>query len=192
MHADHAAAREPRHAMNRLLLVDDDATLCRVLARALEKRGYSVTAAHDAASARRVAAEVSPQYAVIDLKMPGASGLTLIGTLKALGIRVVVLTGYASISTTVEAMKLGAIHYLAKPASADEIVAALHRDTGDASVSISAQPLSVKRLEWEHIQKVLTENQGNVSATARSLGMHRSVLQRKLKKRPDNSSERGP
>lgn len=169
-----------------LLLVDDDLTLCRVLARALEKRGYAVTAAHDVAGATDAAAISLPDYAVIDLKMPGPSGLNLIGGLKSRNarIRIIVLTGYASISTAVEALKLGALHYLPKPASADEIVAALHRDDGNATVAISGQPLSVRRLEWEHIQKVLTENEGNVSATARSLHMHRSVLQRKLKKRP--------
>lgn len=101
--------------------------------------------------------------------------------------RIVVLTGYASISTAVEALKLGAIHYLPKPASADEIVAALERTVGNAAIAIGRQPLSVKRLEWEHIQKVLAENAGNVSATARSLQMHRSVLQRKLKKRPSRN-----
>ncbi len=169
-----------------LLLVDDDLTLCRVLARALEKRGYTVTLAHNVAEATAKAQENPPEYAVIDLKMPGPSGLTLIAMLKALDeqIRIVVLTGYASISTTVEAMKLGATHYLAKPANANEIVAALCSVNGDSSVPVSTQPLSIKRLEWEHIQKVLVENQGNISATAKSLGLHRSVLQRKLKKRP--------
>ncbi|HKF95976.1 MAG TPA: helix-turn-helix domain-containing protein, partial [Gammaproteobacteria bacterium] len=99
-------------------------------------------------------------------------------------MRIVVLTGYASISTTVEAIKLGAPHYLAKPADADEIVVALYRDTGNASVPVTAVPISLKRLEWEHIQKVLAENNGNVSATARSLRMHLRTLQRKLMKRP--------
>lgn len=169
-----------------LLLVDDDLTLCRVLARALEKRGFAVMLAHNVAEGIAKAQENPPEYAVIDLKMPGSSGLTLIAKLKALDeqMRIIVLTGYASISTTVEAMKLGATHYLAKPADTNEIIAALCSDGGDMSVPLSAQPLSIKRLEWEHIQKVLLENQGNVSVTAKSLGLHRSVLQRKLKKRP--------
>ncbi|MEO5574232.1 MAG: response regulator [Gammaproteobacteria bacterium] len=169
-----------------LLLVDDDLTLCRVLARALEKRGFAVTLAHDVAEATAKAKENPPEYAVIDLKMPGPSGLTLIATLKVLDeqMRIVVLTGYASIRTTVEAMKLGATHYLAKPVDVSEIVMALHSDNGDVSVPISVQPLSIKRLEWEHIQKVLLENQGNISTTAKRLGLHRSVLQRKLRKRP--------
>jgi two-component system response regulator RegA len=169
-----------------LLLVDDDLTLCRVLARSLEKRGFAVALSHNVNDATTKAQENPPEYAVIDLKMPGPSGLELIAVLKSLDeqTRIVVLTGYASISTTVEAMKLGATHYLVKPADANEIVAALRSDSGDVSVPINAQPLSIKRLEWEHIQKVLLENQGNVSVTAKSLGLHRSVLQRKLRKRP--------
>lgn len=169
-----------------LLLVDDDQTFCRVLARALGKRMFAVSIAHSAAEALRVAQGNPPDYAVLDLKMPGASGLSVISALKALNehMRIVVLTGYASISTTVEAIKLGATHYLAKPANADEIVAALQRGQGDVEAEIKSQPLSIKRLGWEHIQKVLAENHGNISITARSLGMHRSALQRKLKKRP--------
>jgi two-component system response regulator RegA len=94
------------------------------------------------------------------------------------------LTGYASIATAVEAIKLGATHYLAKPADADEILAAFHRNEGDAALPVGTKPLSVARLEWEHIQKVLGECQGNISETARRLGMHRRTLQRKLAKRP--------
>jgi two-component system response regulator RegA len=94
------------------------------------------------------------------------------------------LTGYASVATAVEAIKLGAVHYLTKPADADEILAALHKDEGDASISVSDNPLTVKRLEWEHLQKVLNECDGNISAAARKLRMHRRTLQRKLAKRP--------
>jgi two-component system response regulator RegA len=123
---------------------------------------------------------------VVDLKMPGPSGLELVRRLKELDehTRVVVLTGYASIATAVESIKLGAVHYLAKPADADEVVAALQREAGDSDIQVDAKPLSVARLEWEHIQKVLLECQGNVSETARRLGMHRRTLQRKLNKRP--------
>jgi two-component system response regulator RegA len=169
-----------------LLLVDDDPTLCRVLAKALENRGFAVTVAHSVETASRAAREAPPDYAVIDLKMPGQSGLMLIEMLKAVNarMRILVLTGYASISTTVEAIKLGANHYLPKPADADEIVAALHRDSGNASVSIKPEPLSLRRLEWEHIQRVLAANNGNISAAARSLRMHLCTLQRKLMKRP--------
>ncbi len=169
-----------------LLLVDDDLTFCAVLSRALERRGFRVRVAHSVEEGATLAEEESPEYAVVDLKMPGPSGLELVRRLKELDehTRVVVLTGYASIATAVESIKLGAVHYLAKPADADEIVAALQREDGHADVQIDAKPLSVARLEWEHIQKVLLECQGNVSETARRLGMHRRTLQRKLNKRP--------
>jgi two-component system, response regulator RegA len=171
---------------SRLLLVDDDPTLCRVLSKALQTRGFEVTVAHEVDTAARAARLAPPDYAVVDLKLPGPSGLSLIDALKALNpkMRIVVLTGFASISTSVEAIKLGAVHYLAKPADADEIVVALHYDRGDPSVAVKSQPMSLKRLEWEHIQKVLTAHDGNVSATARSLRMHLRTLQRKLTKRP--------
>lgn len=170
----------------RLLLVDDDQTFCRVLGRALERRGFAVAVAHDAHAALAAAHGSIPAYAVVDLSMPGPSGLTLIPALQTLSgaIRIVVLTGYASISTTVEAIKLGATHYLAKPADADEVVAALHRDDADAQAPVKSTPTSLKRLEWEHIQKVLAATDGNVSAAARDLGMHLRTLQRKLHKRP--------
>lgn len=169
-----------------LLLVDDDATFAEVLRAAFEARGYAVRVAHDVASAIAAARHDPPEYAVVDLKMPGPSGLELVKALKALdaNTRIVILTGYASIATAVEAIKLGAVHYLAKPADADEILSALHRDQGDASVAPPPRPLSVDRLEWEHIQRVLTECGGNISETARRLGMHRRTLQRKLAKRP--------
>jgi two-component system response regulator RegA len=169
-----------------LLLADDDDVFRRVLARALERRGYLVTAAGSAEQAYALACHNPPEYAVVDLKMPGDSGLVLIEKLAALeaGTRIVMLTGYASIATAVEAIKLGATHYLAKPADADEIVAALQRTGGDASTPVADAPLSVDRLEWEHIQKVLAEHSGNVSATARALKMHRRTLQRKLGKKP--------
>lgn len=169
-----------------LLLVDDDETFSRVLARALGKRGYAVTQAHDVNFALGLAEANPPEYAVVDLKMPGTSGLVLVKRLKELDAetRIVMLTGFASIATAVEAIKLGATHYLAKPADADEIVAALHREAGDVETPVTLQPLSVDRLEWEHIQKVLAESDGNISATARALKMHRRTLQRKLSKHP--------
>jgi two-component system response regulator RegA len=170
-----------------LLIADDDPTFCEVLARALERRGFTVAVAHDVPSALSLAQRDPPQYAVIDLKMPGPSGLELVRELRALnaGIRIVVLTGYASIATAVEAIKLGATHYLAKPANADEILAALQTEPATVNANdTDFQPLSVARLEWEHIQKVLAEHDGNISATARALNMHRRTLQRKLAKRP--------
>jgi two-component system response regulator RegA len=169
-----------------LLLVDDDETFARVLAEALGARGYDVRVAHSVADGIRLAADDPPEYAVVDLKMPGRSGLELVAQLKELDehTRIVVLTGYASIATAVEAIKLGAVHYLAKPADADEVLAAFERTAGDPHAALEYKPLSVARLEWEHIQKVLADCQGNVSETARRLGMHRRTLQRKLAKRP--------
>lgn len=169
-----------------LLLVDDDNTFCTVLARALEKRGFAVTVANNVEQALPLAKANPPEYAVIDLKMSGASGLVLTKALHELdpATRIVMLTGYASIATAVEAIKLGATQYLAKPANADEIVAAFGH-SASPEVSPSVQPASVDRLEWDHIQRVLQEQHGNISATARLLNMHRRTLQRKLAKRPN-------
>lgn len=169
-----------------LLLTDDDELFARILSQALGKRGFSVNVAHNVDEAVALSADNAPEFAVVDLNMPGKSGLELVKYLMELdnNTRIVVLTGYASITTAVEAMKLGATHYLAKPADADEVVAAFYKNEGDTSVEVSKQPLSVNRVEWEHIQKVLAENDGNISATARSLNMHRRTLQRKLQRRP--------
>lgn len=169
-----------------LLLVDDDATFCAVLAEAFTRRGFAVRVAQDVAGGMRLAGEESPEYALVDLKMPGPSGLELVKRLHELdpNTRIVMLTGYASVATAVEAIKLGAVHYLAKPADADDILAAFGRTAGDDSLEVEARPLSIARLEWEHIQKVLAECDGNISETARRLGMHRRTLQRKLAKRP--------
>lgn len=169
-----------------ILIVDDDMTFAAVLGAAFAARGFTVRLAYDALEGCDLAADDSPEYAVVDLKMPGPSGLEVVKRLHALDehTRVVVLTGYASIATAVEAIKLGAVYYLAKPADADEILAALHRDQGNPEMEIKQQPLSVARMEWEYIQSILCECQGNVSVTARRLGMHRRTLQRKLAKRP--------
>lgn len=173
-------------ASSRLLLVDDDAVFVEVLARALGKRGFQVDTAREFQIALTVIEQRLHDFAVVDLKMPGGSGLALVERLKQRnpGMRIVVLTGFASVATAVEAIKLGAIHYLPKPADADEIVAAFGRDQGDTGARVSSQPLSIERLEWEHIQKILSENASNVSATARALNMHRRTLQRKLGKKP--------
>ncbi|EXI92996.1 MAG: Response regulator PrrA [Candidatus Accumulibacter sp. BA-94] len=170
-----------------LLLVDDDEVFRRVLARALERRGFAVSVAASVSAALAKAPALAPEYAVVDLKMPGESGLVLIEKLLELdpNTRVVMLTGYASIATAVEAIKLGAVHYLAKPCDADQVVAALNKSSnGDSAIAIAGSPLSVDRLEWEHIQRVLAEQNGNISATARALKMHRRTLQRKLGKHP--------
>jgi two-component system response regulator RegA len=171
---------------SRLLLVDDDEILCSVLARALQRKGFRVAVVHDHQAALAAAAEYPPEFAVVDLKFPDGSGLSLVKELMGLHkhLRVVVLTGYASIATAIEAVKLGARYYLTKPANADDIVEALHRDSVATSAPIREKPLSVNRLEWEHINRVLTGSKGNISATARLLGMHRRTLQRKLSKHP--------
>ncbi len=169
-----------------LLIVDDDHIFCDVLTKAMTKRGFSVTCAHDIEQALALASTSTPEYAIIDLKLANESGLVLVEKLKTLdpGTRIVMLTGYASIATAVEAIKLGATHYLAKPVDADEIMTAFERTTGDTETPISANPLSVGRLEWEYIHRILAENDNNISVTARILNMHRRTLQRKLAKRP--------
>lgn len=169
-----------------LLLVDDDADLRDVLGRALARRGFTVSTAGSAEEAIVLARELTPEYAVVDLKMPGASGLELIDELIKLDAqtRIVILTGYASVATAVEAIKLGATHYLAKPANADDIILALGRNEGSTEVPIGESPMTIDRLEWEHINKVLAEHDGNISRTARALNMHRRTLQRKLAKHP--------
>lgn len=168
-----------------LLLVDDDVTFCSVLKPALERRGYCVTVAHSVEAAIPLAQENPPEFAVVDLKMGGAPGLVLVKALHELdpNTRIVILTGYASIVTAVEGIKLGATQYLAKPANADQIVAAFDH-APDSHTPIATQPTQIDRLEWAHIQQVLHENGGNISATARALNMHRRTLQRKLTKPP--------
>ena len=169
-----------------LLLVDDDETFCSVLKPALEKRDFQVSIANDVKSGISLAEQTEPEYAVIDLRIGLDSGLEMVKKLISLddNTQIVMLTGFASIATAVEAIKLGAIHYLTKPANADEIVNALYKNEGDSSLEINQNPLSVKRLEWEHLQKVLMQHEGNISAAARALNMHRRTLQRKLDKRP--------
>jgi two-component system response regulator RegA len=170
-----------------LLLVDDDAVFAAVLSRALAARGFNVASANDGARALAIAREQAPAYAVLDLKLGAENGLALIPELLAArpGLRILLLTGYASIATAVEAIKRGAHDYLAKPVDADQVVQALlgdgNREVGHAPPE-HAPPL--KRLEWEHIQRVMAESDGNVSEAARRLGLHRRTLQRKLAKRP--------
>ncbi len=174
----------------RLLLVDDDEEYAEILAEALTRRGCCVTSAHTLADALALAAQQPFDDAVLDLRLaneaaPG-NGLSLIAPLRERHpeIRILLLTGYASIATAIEAIKLGATHYLAKPSSADEILAALGRLSGVPDIVIEEAPMSIDRVEWEHIQRVLAEQGGNVSAAARALKMHRRTLQRKLGKRP--------
>ena len=169
-----------------LLLVDDDPTFTRVMARSLSRRGLRVTTAGDADEAMQRAREEQPDYAVLDLKMEGDSGLVLLPRLRELypELKVVILTGYSSITTAVEAIKRGATNYICKPADADDVLTALLSEQADPDTLVPEHPMSVDRLQWEHIQRVLGEHDGNISATARALGMHRRTLQRKLQKRP--------
>ncbi|NIB41890.1 response regulator transcription factor [Pseudomaricurvus alkylphenolicus] len=169
-----------------LLIVDDDPALTQVLARAFSRRGYEVLQAQDSDTALQHCKTHSIDRCVLDLKLAQESGLALIPKLKQHQplMNIVMLTGYSSINTAVEAIKLGATNYLCKPADADEILQAFDRQEGDVEAEIQSTPPSVNRLEWEHIQRVLAENDGNISATARALGMHRRTLQRKLQKRP--------
>jgi two-component system response regulator RegA len=169
-----------------LLLIDDDETFCQVLSRALGKRGYEVLVAHDLSGAEQQTAHHHPEYAIVDLRIGSESGLKAIEFLieREPGIRIVVLTGYASIVTAVEAIKLGAIHYLTKPAEVEDIIKAFHHDQGDAGIALENRPMSARRAEWEHLQRVLNEYGGNISAAARAMGMHRRTLQRKLAKKP--------
>lgn len=174
-----------------ILVIDDDEVFRNTLQRAFMRRGLQVVQAADSASALEVLRAKKPDACVLDMKIGQESGLHLLPRLLELqpALKVVVLTGYASIATAVEAVRQGALNYLAKPADADEILAAFDVAAARAvavapEAVLDTPPMSVDRLEWEHIQKVLAENEGNISETARALGMHRRTLQRKLQKRP--------
>jgi two-component system, response regulator RegA len=170
-----------------LLLVDDDDVLRERLARALERRGYQVRTAASAEQALALARVQPSRYAIIDLRMPGRSGLDLLRELRLLdaSCQALILTGYGSIPTAVEATRLGAIGYLQKPVDANDVVAALERLDGTSGVDAALiETPSLARAEWEHIQRVLADCGGNVSEAARRLGIHRRSLQRKLQKYP--------
>ena len=169
-----------------LLIVDDDEIFCQVLANALDKRGFKTKQAYDLKETKKIITDWQPQYAVVDLRIGHDSGLKVCQLLleHTPDINIVILTGYASIATAVEAIKLGVIQYLTKPTDVDTILKALMQDEADLDITIPSKPLPVKRLEWEHLQKVLSENNGNISKAAEQLGMHRRTLQRKLQKKP--------
>ncbi|GAA4325902.1 response regulator [Pigmentiphaga soli] len=173
------------------LLIDDDELYLTTLQRSLARRGLETRTAASIAEALRVADEIRPAFALVDLKLGDDSGLTLIRPLRALraDMRILLVTGYASIATAVDAIKRGADDYLPKPATAPMILRALERHKGDA-VAVESTMIPLHRLEWEHIQQAMHETGGNVSAAARLLNMHRRSLQRKLAKRP--GPERGP
>lgn len=186
-------ARESGPARPRLLLVEDDPTALMLLARALARHDYEVITAADVQSALTHSAQHALDAAIVDLRLGRESGLTLIPQLlqQQAGLRILVLTGYASIATAVQAIKLGATDYLAKPVAVTDILAALHGQspgvTREQRTDVAPQRPSARRLQWEYIQQVLLEQQGNISATARALGMQRRTLQRRLAKRPTRS-----
>jgi two-component system response regulator RegA len=178
-----------------ILIVDDDDVFRMRLGRAFEARGFEVRLAASRDSARAAAENESPELAVVDLRMPGGSGLDLVSDLAAIDAttRTVVLTGFGSIATALDAVKRGAVHYLTKPATVDEILAAFEGPRGPEPGAVEsnseARPRpetvpSLARVEWEHINRVLAECDGNISQAARLLGIHRRSLQRKLAKHP--------
>jgi two-component system response regulator RegA len=173
----------------RVLVVDDDDTYRTALGRAFERRGFEVLAAASVAEALELVARRTPDFASIDLRMPGASGLELVRRLTALhpNVRVVVLTGYGSIATAVEAVKLGAADYLTKPADANDLLRAFGvspvAPPGGGGPPAAEVP-SLARVEWEHISRVVADCGGNISQAARLLRMQRRSLQRKLAKYP--------
>ena len=174
--------------MEKILVIDDDEAFCRTLSRSLERHSLQVFAAHSAEEALASAKEHQQDKAVLDLRLGDDSGIQLIRPLLEIapGMRIVVLTGFASLTTAVQAIKLGAINYLAKPVNVQSILKAFEEEASEEVDVETADftPTPLKQLEWEHIQRVLDENDGNISSTARQLGMHRRTLQRKLQKRP--------
>ncbi|KQT31307.1 two-component system response regulator [Sphingomonas sp. Leaf412] len=170
---------------HRLLIVEDDVVLARTLARSFERRGYAVAVRHDLDGLEDAARAFAPTRALVDLRLGGASGLAAIRALHDMDadIRILVLTGFASIATAVEAIKLGATNYLTKPANTDDIEAAFDRVEGDVATDLAARPTSIRTLEWEHIHQTLVDTDFNISEAARRLGLHRRTLARKLDKR---------
>lgn len=172
--------------LKEVFVIEDDAVFAQVLMRSLMARGYTVEVAHTVDDAQVQLVGLNPRYIILDLFLGGDSGLSLLPVLRSNfpSSKILVLTGFASISTTVQAIKLGADNYLPKPANTGQILSALEQEVTQPSAPETAEPLSVERLEWEHIQTVLAQHEGNISATARALGMHRRTLQRKLNKKP--------
>ena len=171
-----------------ILVVDDDATFRTRLAKALEARGFDTRAASNCTDAVQAAREESPEFAVVDLRMPDGSGLEVVRELKQIDptTNVVVLTGYGSIATALDAVRLGATHYLTKPADVDDLLAAFARADQDPSELVLSdhEVPSLARIEWEHIHRVLADCGGNITQAAKLLRMHRRSLQRKLSKYP--------
>jgi len=172
---------------SRLLLVDDDDVFRKRLARAMTHRGYEVKTAGNGGEALEVATDFEPQFAVVDLRMPDENGLQVVEKLRAIlpDLRIVMLTGYGSIATAVEALRLGAADYLTKPADGDQIDRALQNvKPDDLAKRVADDVPSLDRVEWEHLQRVLADCNHNISQAARLLKIDRRSLQRKLKKYP--------
>jgi two-component system response regulator RegA len=175
-----------------ILLVDDDERFRSRTARAFSDRGYETHEAGGYDAAVAIASQESTELALVDLRMPGKSGLEVVRELHRIdaATKIIVLTGYGSIATALEAVRLGATHYLTKPADVDEIIASFNRDARAPDPDPSAaegepvQTPSLARVEWEHIQRVLTDCGGNITKAAERLGIHRRSLQRKLAKFP--------
>ncbi|MFM2152967.1 MAG: hypothetical protein RL199_1402 [Pseudomonadota bacterium] len=181
--------RAPTETARSVLVVDDDEVFRTRLARAFRERGFEARTAGGGEEAVALAVQESPEYAVVDLRMPDLSGLEVVRRIKAVDptTNVVVLTGYGSIATALEAVRLGATHYLTKPADVDDILAGfarLNAPPDEAAAQVPTEVPSLARAEWEHINRVLTDCQGNISQAARLLGLHRRSLQRKLSKYP--------
>jgi two-component system response regulator RegA len=175
-----------------VLTIDDDLVFCQLVKRGLERHGFEVAVANDEQSALQQARGKPADYILLDLRLGDASGIQLIQPLLDSNpdTQIIVMTGYASLTTAVQAIKLGAVNYLAKPVDIPTLLKTLENPEASQqptdSVAEDTSPTSLKRLEWEHIQRVLHENDGNISATARQLNMHRRTLQRKLQKKPGN------
>ena len=176
-------------AKKRILIIDDEEHFAQVLSRSLTRIGHETSYANTPEEALNLIQQQEFDWISLDLRLGLDSGLNLISELKSKqpSTLIVILTGFASIPTAVEAIKQGAFNYLHKPATVKELVSAFEGETKSTEVTIEQSPMSVERLEWEHIQRVLHENEGNVSSTARALGMHRRTLQRKLQKHPSRN-----
>ena len=172
-------------AKRALMIVEDDASFAKALGRSFERRGYLVSVYANLGQVVEALRISAPDFAVVDLKLEGASGLECVKLLHRTdpATKIVVLTGFASITTAVEAIKLGACHYLPKPSNTDDIERAFEKDEGDSSAAVSERPTSIKNLEWERIHETLVETEFNISEAARRLGLHRRTLARKLEKR---------
>ncbi len=185
---DESDSTDPQeHSFRSILLVDDSYAFRERLALAFRERGFAVRTASCFDEAMPLIEQVSPDVAVVDLRMPGRSGLDLVREIKSVdkSIEILVLSGFGSIATAIDAIRLGAANFLPKPADADDILAALQRSDGGTTLEVETTPEtpSLARAEWEHIHRVLSDCGGNVSEAARRLGIHRRSLQRKLRKR---------